>query len=223
MILSGRKAKNGAPRAAVLFSPAVVRLITSFCPIRLRGYQFPRYGATEYPFPAALKTGTSQAYRDAWIVAYSAKYIVGVWIGRGDAGPMNRLSGARAAAPLAKAILMQLHSVLPGDIAEAKFPPPEGRAAVELCVIGGKRSNGQCGQTLTEWLRPDETPPMEEAPAPLEGNGSRSTFPRLTALGPGRKASPSMSGQALAHRHICLSLLPSIIAAFGAIPRRHPR
>ena len=149
-----------------VLSAGSARLITSFLSDPLaRLPSFPRYGATEYPFPAALKTGTSQAYRDAWIVAYSAKYIVGVWIGRGDAGPMNRLSGARAAAPLAKAILMQLHSVLPGDIAEAKFPPPEGRAAVELCVIGGKRSNGQCGQTLTEWLRPDETPPMEEAGA----------------------------------------------------------
>ena len=146
------------------------RLITSFLSDPLaRLPSFPRYGSTEYPFPVALKTGTSQAYRDAWIVAYSTKYVVGVWIGRSDAAPMNGLSGARAAAPLAKAILMQLHSVLPGDIAEAKFPPPEGRAAVELCVIGGKRSNGQCGQTLTEWLRPDETPPVEEISAAAQG------------------------------------------------------
>jgi membrane carboxypeptidase/penicillin-binding protein PbpC len=30
---------------------------------------FPRYGTTEYPFPVALKTGTSQGYRDTWIAA----------------------------------------------------------------------------------------------------------------------------------------------------------
>jgi penicillin-binding protein 1C len=90
------------------------------------------------------------------------KYIVGIWVGRGDAGPMHRLTGARTAARLSKAILVQLHGVLPGDIAEARFPPPEGREAVELCVIGGKRSNGACGATLVEWLKPEEMPPVED-------------------------------------------------------------
>ncbi len=85
-------------------------LVRSACPAA----QFSALRGERVSFPAALKTGTSQAYRDAWSVAYSTKYIVGVWIGRGDAGPMRGLSGARAAAPLAKAILMQLHSVLAG-------------------------------------------------------------------------------------------------------------
>src|SRR4051812_34273670 len=30
---------------------------------------FPRMGSTEYPFPVAIKTGTSQGYRDAWTMA----------------------------------------------------------------------------------------------------------------------------------------------------------
>ncbi len=30
---------------------------------------FPRYGSSEYPFAVALKTGTSQGYRDAWTLA----------------------------------------------------------------------------------------------------------------------------------------------------------
>jgi penicillin-binding protein 1C len=124
---------------------------------------FPRYGATEYPFPVALKTGTSQGYRDAWVVAWSRRYMVGVWVGRGDAGTMLQLSGARTAARLARAVLLDLHGAVPGDLADTGFPPPTGRVPVELCVYGGKRSSGGCGQTLVEWVRPDEMPPVANA------------------------------------------------------------
>ncbi len=61
--------------------------------------------------------------------------------------------------------------------------------------------------------------PCREAGA-AGGKRLRSPFPQLTALGPGRKVSPSTSGQALAHRPIYLSRRPSIIAASGAIPRQ---
>jgi penicillin-binding protein 1C len=46
---------------------------------------FPRYGTTEFPFAAALKTGTSQGYRDAWTIVWSHDYMIGVWFGRADA------------------------------------------------------------------------------------------------------------------------------------------
>jgi penicillin-binding protein 1C len=49
---------------------------------------FQRYGATEFPFAVALKTGTSQGYRDAWIIAWSERNVVGVWVGRADAGAL---------------------------------------------------------------------------------------------------------------------------------------
>jgi len=48
---------------------------------------FPRMGFNECPFPVAVKTGTSSNYRDAWTVAYSSKFLVGVWVGRADYRP----------------------------------------------------------------------------------------------------------------------------------------
>jgi penicillin-binding protein 1C len=154
------------------------RLVTSFLSDPMaRLPSFPRYGPTEYPFPVALKTGTSQGYRDAWTVAWSRRYVVGVWIGRGDAGTMTRLSGVGSAARLTHAILMRLHGSRPGDLDDTGFPPPEGRAPVELCVFGGKRSSGDCGQTLTEWLRPDEIPAREESlPRILAETDQRATM-----------------------------------------------
>ncbi len=147
-----------------VLSAESARLVTLFLADPLaRLPSFPRYGASEFPFPVALKTGTSQGYRDAWLLGFSAKYVVGIWVGRPDAGTMSGLSGGRAAARLAHAIFEDLHGSKPGDLAELGFPAPEGRVPVELCVIGGKRSAGACGPTLTEWVKPDEVPPVEEA------------------------------------------------------------
>ncbi len=34
--------------------------------------------------PIAGKTGTTNAYRDAWFVGYTGNYIAGVWFGNDD-------------------------------------------------------------------------------------------------------------------------------------------
>ncbi len=36
--------------------------------------------------PLAWKTGTSYGYRDAWAVGLNARYLIGIWTGRPDAG-----------------------------------------------------------------------------------------------------------------------------------------
>jgi len=43
--------------------------------------------------PAAGKTGTSQNYRDAWFIGFTADFIAGVWIGNDDGTPMKGLTG----------------------------------------------------------------------------------------------------------------------------------
>lgn len=43
--------------------------------------------------PAAGKTGTSQDFRDAVFVGYTAQLIAGVWVGNDDATPMRRVTG----------------------------------------------------------------------------------------------------------------------------------
>jgi penicillin-binding protein 1C len=130
------------------------RLITSMLSDpQARLPSFPRYGPLEYPFAVAVKTGTSQAYRDAWTVAFSHKFIVGVWIGRGDAGAMRAMTGVSSAARLAHAVLAKLHDATPGDIAPETFAPPPGRVAIDLCRVG---DGDDCTQTLREWVKPSE-------------------------------------------------------------------
>ena len=56
------------------------------------------------PRPAAGKTGTTQDYRDAWFVGYTADLVAGVWFGNDDDRPMHKVTGgslpARGLAPL---------------------------------------------------------------------------------------------------------------------------
>ena len=42
---------------------------------------------------AAGKTGTTNAYRDAWFVGYTGNYVCGVWFGNDDYAPLNRMTG----------------------------------------------------------------------------------------------------------------------------------
>jgi penicillin-binding protein 1A len=43
--------------------------------------------------PAAGKTGTSQDYRDAWFIGFTADLVTGVWVGNDDNSPMNKVTG----------------------------------------------------------------------------------------------------------------------------------
>ena len=51
--------------------------------------------------PAAVKTGTTQEYRDAWTIGYTPSLAAGVWAGNNDNSPMTKEgAGMFAAAPL---------------------------------------------------------------------------------------------------------------------------
>jgi penicillin-binding protein 1A len=43
--------------------------------------------------PAAGKTGTTQDYRDAWFIGYTADFVAGAWFGNDDNSPMNKVTG----------------------------------------------------------------------------------------------------------------------------------
>jgi penicillin-binding protein 1A len=42
---------------------------------------------------AAGKTGTSQDYRDAWFIGYTANLVTGVWLGNDDGAPTRKVTG----------------------------------------------------------------------------------------------------------------------------------
>ena len=169
-----------------IMSLDTARLITSFLSDpQARLPSFHRYGSLEYPFPVAIKTGTSQGYRDAWAMAYSEKVIVGVWVGRGDDGTMNRMTGASSAARLVHAIIDRVHGNKPGDLADARFPTPPDRKPVDVCVVNGQANDNTCSQTLVEWLKPDEMPKVAAVPPRADANPKSVPISAVAGRSPG--------------------------------------
>lgn len=123
---------------------------------------FPRMGSTEYSFPVALKTGTSEGLRDAWTIAYSRRYLIGVWIGNADARPMHEITGASSAAELARRILDHLHGNERHGQADLSFPPPEGYSKVAVCALTGKRATKACDSVFEEWFKPGQEPQLDD-------------------------------------------------------------
>jgi penicillin-binding protein 1A len=61
---------------------------------------------------AAGKTGTSQDFRDAWFLGYTAHLIGGVWLGNDDGAPMSRVSGGGLPAELWRTVMTAAHEGL---------------------------------------------------------------------------------------------------------------
>ncbi len=146
-----------------LLAPGTARLVTlHLSDPGARLPSFPRMGSTEYAFPVALKTGTSEGLRDAWTVAYSRRYLIGVWIGHPDARPMHEITGASSAAELARRILDQLHGDERHGQTDLSFPPPEGYKQVAVCALTGKRATAACDPVFEEWFKPGQEPQQED-------------------------------------------------------------
>jgi len=55
--------------------------------------------------PAAGKTGTSQGFRDAWFIGFTAELVTGVWLGNDNSSPMKKVSGGSHPALLWKGFM----------------------------------------------------------------------------------------------------------------------
>jgi penicillin-binding protein 1A len=58
---------------------------------------------------AAGKTGTTQAYRDAWFIGYTGRYTASVWYGNDDFTTTNNLTGGRLPAMTWQSIMELAH------------------------------------------------------------------------------------------------------------------
>ena len=89
------------------------------------------------PRPAAGKTGTTQDYRDAWFIGYTADLVAGVWLGNDDNSPMNKVTGGSLPAAawhqfmLAATRGMPMRPLPGGAIADGPSAPPRTLAAPE--------------------------------------------------------------------------------------------
>lgn len=148
---------RGQPRAEPrqVISEQTARLVTLFLSDpQARLPSFPRMGWSEYPYAVAVKTGTSSNFRDAWTVAYSGRYLVGVWVGHPDQRPMSEATGYGVAARLAQEVMNALHRDQQDGQDAVSFPPPRGHRGERLCALSGQLATSACDRVTLEWLPP---------------------------------------------------------------------
>lgn len=95
--------------------------------------------------PVAGKSGTSQGYRDAWFVGFSADYVCGVWIGNDGGAPMNKATGGGLPARMFKDFMTRaeeklpprplLGTAVPVAAAEAVAAPAEAAQAADSDTV----------------------------------------------------------------------------------------
>jgi penicillin-binding protein 1C len=106
----------------------------------------------------AWKTGTSFGFRDAWAVAVTDRYTLGIWVGRPDGTPNPGYFGANTAAPLAKDLLAAI-----GDQPGKPRRAPANVKAVEICWPLGLAANltpaSQCRARRNAWTLGGTAPP----------------------------------------------------------------
>jgi 1A family penicillin-binding protein len=104
--------------------------------------------------PAAVKTGTTENYRDAWTIGYTPNLAVGVWIGNNDNAPMSSVAGASGAAPIWRSIM---NLTLAGTPVQ-QFNAPKGLSIRSICRASGALAQNAGDNTMTEYFRPGTLP-----------------------------------------------------------------
>lgn len=98
------------PTGEVIFSPEVASIITNIISDDIaRQLEFGDGNSLFFAVNTAAKTGTSNDHRDAWVMAYNYRYLVGIWMGNLDREPMNKVTGSTGPALLAHSIFTELN------------------------------------------------------------------------------------------------------------------
>jgi penicillin-binding protein 1C len=128
-----------------------------------REFIFGRGGSLEFPFPVAVKTGTSQAYHDNWTIGYTRDVTIGVWVGNFDRTPLKSSTGVTGAAPIFHAVMLaatrRINSGHVGHDVSPIVAVPEGLVEREVCALSGMPANGWCPVRQREHIVGDDGPP----------------------------------------------------------------
>jgi penicillin-binding protein 1C len=136
-------------------------------------------------YPSAVKTGTTNDFRDNLTVGYTPDMVVGVWVGNSDNSEMEGVSGVTGAGPIWRQIMDETHAGKP----VAQFQPPQGVVAAEICELGGHVPSPSCPAKRIEYFKSDQMPlpadeNIERAVAAGDPNAAQAQTPNANPQSP---------------------------------------
>jgi len=97
----------------------------------------PAYGANSVLYipnqDVAVKTGTTNDYKDAWIVGYTPNITVGMWVGNNENTPMDKKVAGYIVAPMWRDLMNQ---ILPNRPVESFVPPIPDEPTIKPVLRG---------------------------------------------------------------------------------------
>ena len=115
---------------------------------------------------AAGKTGTSQDFRDAWFIGYTAHLVTGVWLGNDDNSPTKKATGGGLPVEVWTRFMRAAHQGVP----VAALPNSQGSGLIPTLA--------QIGAQITAPSAPAPAyVPAPTASANYAGGGGRATAP----------------------------------------------
>ena len=104
--------------------------------------------------PAAVKTGTTNDFRDNLTMGYTPQLVTGVWVGNADNTPMQGVSGVSGAGPIWNEFMRVAHAGAPA----LAFTPPVGAREFEVCADTGAQPSDACPARARQWFAEDRPP-----------------------------------------------------------------
>lgn len=117
--------------------------------------------------PLAAKTGTSSDYRDAWLLGYTPRLVVAVWVGFDEPRSLGLASSSVALPVWARFV----KEVTGGSIA-GRFARPKEVIEASIHPESGRLALSGCPQRRSEFFLPG-TAPLETCPAFAPGRQRR--------------------------------------------------
>lgn len=115
----------------------------------------PGYGANSplyIPYrDVAVKTGTSNDYRDAWIVGYAPNLVIGAWVGNNDNSPMAKKVAGLIVSPLWRDLMDKILPTFP----EESFPDPEPEDPSQLKPVLRGEVDTPPYHSILHWVEKD--------------------------------------------------------------------
>ncbi len=114
----GKILEEFSPKPEKILEPQIARIVSDV--LSDNETRTPIFGSNSPLYiserPAAVKTGTTQEYRDAWTIGYTPSLVAGVWAGNNDNRPMQKAgAGMLAAAPLWNAFMKKSYDIKTAD------------------------------------------------------------------------------------------------------------
>lgn len=111
-------------------------------------------------FPSAVKTGTTNDFRDNWTIGYTPDLVIGVWVGNTDYTPMKKTTGLSGAGPIWAEFMTYGIDALRGG-KPSSFQRPAGVIDRVICAVSGTEPSLWCPEQRSEMFAADQPPKSE--------------------------------------------------------------